>query len=284
MARTRAELLRLARRRLAQRGVPNPLVEARALLAWALGTGEGEVLLDPRAPVPDRALKRLERGLARRLAGEPLSLVVGRAEFWGLELATAPGVFLPRPETEGLVELALRAIAGRDRPRVLDVGTGSGAVALAIKRARPDAQVLASDTSRRALRLARENARRLGLEVEFLHAPLLAGLTGLDLVVANPPYLPEAYRDRAPRELSYEPEEALYAGEDGLAVARPLLCEARGALRPGGSVLLELDPTNAALLGRFALGLGLVDVCTLPDLAGRPRYLLARAPAAEPAG
>ncbi len=283
-AKTRASLLGHLEARLRALGVPSPAAEARVFARAALEETPEAFFARLAEPVPEAARGRIEAWLARRERGEPPALILGEAEFMGLPLKVRPGVFLPRPETERLVELALNAIEGKPSPRVLDVGTGSGAIALAIKKARPDARVFASDMSEKALELARENARALGLPVEFLKAPLIAGLSGLDLVVANPPYLPERYRETAPRELSFEPEEALYAGPDGLAVARPLLLEARRALVPGGKVVLELDPTNAALLGRFALELGFREVCTLPDLARRPRYLLARAPAAELAG
>lgn len=284
MKKTRASLLRELEARLSALGVPSPGAEARVFALAALGETPEVFFARLKDPAPEEALAQLERWLSRRAKGEPPALILGRSEFMGLPLNVRPGVFLPRPETERLVELALCAIEGIPSPRVLDVGTGTGAIALAIKKARPDARVFASDTSEKALELARENAQALGLPVEFLKAPLTAGLSGLDLVVSNPPYLPEGYRETAPKELSFEPEEALYAGPDGLAVARPLLLEARRALVPGGKVVLELDPTNAALLGRFALGLGFRGVCTLPDLAKRPRYLLARAPAAELAG
>jgi len=261
-----------------------PPTEARALLAFALGESTPELFAKLDEPLSKSELARVEELFKRRRRGEPLGLILGEVEFLGLKLKVRPGVFLPRPETEGLVELALKSLEEKTAPRVLDVGTGSGAIALAIKSARKDAEVYASDINERALALARENARALGLEVTFLKAPLTAGVDDLDLIVANPPYLPESYRESAPPELAYEPEEALFAGEDGLAVARPLLHEAKSALRPGGSLLLELDPTNAALLAREAIGLGFSSVHVLPDLAKRPRYLLARAPAAEAAG
>ena len=282
--RTRAELLSGLTRRLEEAGVAAPEAEARALAQAALGEAPEVFFARLGEPVPEKALARLEAWCSRRATGEPLGLILGEVAFFGLSLRVRPGVFLPRPETEGLVALALERLAKKRAPRVLDVGTGSGAIALALKHARPDAQVFASDPSPEALALARENARRLGLRVTLVPGRLTAGLRGLDLVVANPPYLPERYREEAPPELAYEPEEALYAGEEGLDVARPLVREALVALRPGGALLLELDPTNAGLLARELVGLGYRGVCTLPDLAGRPRYLLAHAPAPEAAG
>ncbi len=281
---SRAELLAWLRARLGEAGVPAPEAEARALAQAALGESPEAFFARLGEPVPETGAARLEDWLARRRAGEPLGLILGEVEFYGLKLGVRPGVFLPRPETEGLVALALEAIANRRAPRVLDVGTGSGAIALAIRRARPDAEVHATDTSEEALALAEENARRLELSVTFHRGSGTAGLSGFDLLVSNPPYLPEAYRASAPPELAYEPETALYAGEEGLDVARPLAREALVALRPGGVLLFELDPTNVARLARQLIALGYRRVCTLPDLAGRPRYLLAHAPAPEAAG
>lgn len=261
-----------------------PEAEARALAAGVLGEAPEVFYARLAEPVPLPALARWMRALAARRAGAPLQLILGTAEFCGLTLGVAPGVFIPRPETEGLVGLALRELTGRTRPRVLDVGTGTGAIALAIKAARPDARVHACDPDPRALALAQANADRLGLSVAFHPQAFPPELGGLDLIVANPPYLPEGDRPSAPTELAFEPDQALYAGTDGLAVARPLARRALSALRPGGVLLLELDPRNAALLGRELVALGYRRVCTLPDLAGRPRYLLARAPATKTPG
>ena len=264
-----------------------PAHEARALLAGVLKEAPAVFFARLREPLPEAAWEKALRLAERRARGEPLQLLLGFTEFFGLPLALAPGVLIPRPETEGLVERALRFLEPRPRPRVLDVGTGSGAIALAIKARRPDARVFASDVSRAALELARKNARQLGLEVAFLHAPLTAGLTGLDLIVSNPPYLPEEDRETAPPELGFEPETALFAGEEGLDVARPLAKEALRALRPGGGLLLELDPRNVFLLAAELPGLGYRDVGVGFDLSGRARYLFGRRPgtaSAEAAG
>ena len=275
---TRAQALRYARTRLEEAGFPSRQAEAEARQLLEHLTGEHGARFWRGAPLelePGQQ-RRLEAALARRTAGEPLQLILGTAVFYGLELEVRPGVLVPRPETERLVELALAELP-EDRPaRVLDVGTGSGAIALALKRARPALEVYASEVSGRALELARANARRLGLEVTFLHAPLTAGLARLDLIVSNPPYLPEAYRDEAPPELAWEAAEALYAGADGLAVARPLLAEAAAALAGGGGLLLELDPANVHALAREARRAGFTEVAVLPDLAQRPRFLRAR--------
>lgn len=216
--------------------------------------------------------------LEKRLTGYPLQYLLGEVEFFGLPLKVAEGVLIPRPETEGLVELSLN-LPLPERPRILDVGTGTGAIALALKKHLPEAQVWATDTDPKALALAQENASRLGLEVTFLQAPLTGGVKDLDLIVSNPPYLPEAYRSLAPRELAFENPQALYAGREGLDVARPLAEEAAEALRPGGFLLLELAPENVGLLAEELKARGWTEIAVLRDLAGRERYLRARRPA-----
>lgn len=268
-------LLRKLRRNLEAAGLPGS--EALDLLAKAAGLSRKELLLYLSQAPPPGTAERASELLAKRLSGYPLQYLLGEVEFYGLPLRVAEGVLIPRPETEGLVELAL-GLPLPPGPRILDVGTGTGAIALALKRHLPEAEVYATEIDERALALAEENARRLGLEVRLLRAALTGGLEALDLIVSNPPYLPEGYRERAPRELAYENPLALYAGEDGLAVARPLAEEAARALRPGGFLLLELSPENVRLLAEALRAQGWEEVEVLRDLSGRERYLRARRP------
>ena len=249
--------------------------EARQLVAWLAGEGVG-LWRRMDAEMTGEQQKLLEDAFRRRAGGEPLQLIIGSVEFFGLRLAVRPGVLIPRPETELLVELALRLIGDVTAPRLLDVGTGSGAIALAIKQQRPDAVVYASDVSPAALELARKNAADLELEVNFLAASLTAGLSGLDLIVSNPPYLPAGDEAAAPPELAWEAREALYAGVDGLNVARPLIGEAAGALKPGGWLALELDPRNVETAAEYAANRGFTDLAIHPDLSGAPRFLSGR--------
>jgi len=275
---TRSEALRYARTRLEEAGFPTRQAEAEArqLLESVTGVRGARFWREAQATLEPAQERLLEEALGRRAAREPLQLILGTAVFCGLELEVRTGVLVPRPETERLVELALERLPESGPARVLDVGTGSGAIALALKQARPQLEVYASEVSEGALDLARANARRLGLAVTFLHAPLTAGLADLNLIVSNPPYLPETYRKGAPAELAWEAESALYAGADGLAVARPLLAEAAGALAPGGWLLLELDPTNVHSLAGEVRRAGFSEVAVLPDLARRARFLRAR--------
>ncbi|WP_117237290.1 peptide chain release factor N(5)-glutamine methyltransferase [Thermus sediminis] len=268
-------LLRELERRLEAAGLPRG--EALDLLALAAGLSRKALLLSLPQPPPPGTETRVQDLLKKRLSGYPLQYLLGEVEFFGLPLKVAEGVLIPRPETEGLVELAL-SLPLPQRPRILDVGTGTGAIALALKRHLPEAEVHATEVDKKALALAQENARRLGLSIRFLEAPLTGGMGDLDLIVANPPYLPEAYREAAPKELAFENPLALYAGPEGLSVARPLAKEAREALGPGGFLLLEMAPENARLLAEELKALGFQEVEALRDLAGRERYLRARRP------
>ncbi len=273
---TRLEALKYAEARLREAGVLTPEAEAQQILRAI--TQEDAVLfwLHRNEPLPQAAVHRLEAVLRERAARKPLQLILGTAEFFGLVLEVAPGVLIPRPETEGLVEIALELLQDQPAPRVLDVGTGSGAIALALKHARPDAAVWATDTNPAAVALARRNAARLGLAVEVVKGAFTAGLTGFHLIVSNPPYLPEAYRHEAPPELAWEPPSALYAGPEGLDVLRPLARAAHAALEAGGWLALELSPTHAHTLAEELEALGFSEVAVRPDLAGRARYLTAR--------
>lgn len=277
---TTSELLQQARQRLSQAGVDSPAAEAVQLLEAASGLSRSEQLLQ-RGPLPEAVTQRFSELLERRLKREPLQYITGEAGFWGLSLTVRPGVLIPRPETEVLVELALGALRGTQAPVVIDVGTGSGAIALALKSERPDARVIASDTSEAALQLAGHNAERLGLDVKLVQADLLKeprlqeAARQAKLIVSNPPYLPESDEAELSPEVRRDPPAALFAGSDGLDVYRRLLQQARHLLGEGSWLLVELDPRNvrlaAELAGEWA------EKRVEADLAGRERFLLLRA-------
>jgi release factor glutamine methyltransferase len=258
--------------RLAAAGGESPRVDAEILLAHLLGTSRSAVRADGRRELDDATLVELESLVARRERREPLAYVLGEWGFRRLTLAVDSRVLVPRPETEIVVDRCLARIAWIDAPRVLDVGTGSGAIALALADEAPGAQVTALDASPDALEVARENVFRTGLAVELLQADLFEGLpTGpWDIVVSNPPYVhPEEIEGLDPEVSEWEPRAALVGVGATEAVARA----AARVLRPGGWLVLETAAGAAAdvaeLLGRLGYG----GVRKTKDLAGRDRVV-----------
>ncbi|ULH16861.1 peptide chain release factor N(5)-glutamine methyltransferase [Deinococcus sp. KNUC1210] len=266
-------LQRSLTRRLELAGITPAGQEVRALLMHVLKLDWSGLVLAGGRVLTLPELERVEALIARRLTREPLQHLIGAVEWGGLQLKVTPAALIPRPETETLLQLALEALSGRTAPAVLDVGTGSGALALGIKAARPAARVTATDLSAEALALARQNAETLHLEMTFQEADLLHGVPGtFDLIVSNPPYLPEADEDTAEPELRHDPRQALYSGPDGLTLARQLAQQASALLNPGAVLLLELDPRNVEQLAH-ELRLHGWQVRIHPDLTGRLRFL-----------
>lgn len=270
-----------AEARLAAAGLAAPRAEAEWLLAGLLGCGRSALGLRLRDGLPAPVEAAYRAAVERRCRREPLQQILGWEEFRGLRLRVTPDVLVPRPETEVLVEVALGRWPRRGR-RVVDVGTGSGCVACAIARELRQAQVLAVDRCPRALAVARTNVNALGLQnqVRLLCADLLGPVvsTGVDLVVANPPYLPTALLASLPPEVrDWEPRLALDGGPDGLAVIRRLVGEAARVLRPGGVLALETaGGEQAHTVARWLGETGFEDVALAPDLAGVPRLVAAR--------
>ncbi len=216
----------------------------------------------------------------RRLAGEPVAYLTGRKEFYGLPLQVDARVLDPRPDTETLVDWALEVIAPLASPRVVDLGTGSGAIALALQSQRTDARVLAVDASADALAVARANAERLGLPVQFHQADWLAGVEGpFDAIVSNPPYIPSA--DPHLAALTHEPLQALASGADGLEDIRTIVAQAPTHLRPGGWLLLEHGYDQAEAVQALLATQGFTQVQSRNDLAGIARCTGAQWPAAQ---
>jgi release factor glutamine methyltransferase len=292
---TVADALRLARERLAH--LESPESDAIELVSRLLGVSRAAVHLERDHPIPAPDRQRLEGWLGRRAAGEPVQYVTGRAAFRDLDLAVGPGVLVPRPETEGLVQAVLDALAAEARrwpePRVLDLGTGSGAIALAIASELPHARVTATDASPEALAIARANAAALGLagRVRFLAGAWLDAVDGderFEAIVSNPPYVALAEAEALPREVrAFEPAQALFAGATGLEALREIVDQAPRHLVAGGLLALELAEQRAALVLGWLEGAHDWGGVTLQDdLAGRPRVLLARretGPAIAPA-
>ena len=219
----------------------------------------------------------------RRLTGEPMQYIAGRMEFYGLPFLVNPDVLIPRPETEHLVEKVIELAQGFAQPRIVDVGAGSGAIAVALACKLPGAQVTATEISERALVVARGNAERNGVSdrIRFLQGDLLEPVTGerFDIVVSNPPYVPE--RDRVSLSVevrNYEPAQALFADEDGLAVYRRLIPVAFGALVQGGSIALEIGYGQSDAVRALLADVGFAGIEFTADLQGIPRVASARRP------
>lgn len=228
---------------------------------------------DRRRPLAPREVARLRSDVARRARGEPLAYVIGTAPFRGIEVEVGTGVLIPRPETEGLVDLALGAIAGRRAPRVLEIGTGSAAVALALARERPDAEIVATENAPAALGWARRNVERLGGRVRVVEADLFPpGDETFDLIVTNPPYIADG-EDLPPAVDEWEPPEALRAGPDGLAVWRRVLEGAPARLAAGGALVGEVHEDRSADVAALGRAAGLVTEIRR-DLFGKPRYVV----------
>jgi release factor glutamine methyltransferase len=272
------DLVRRSADYLAAHGVESPRETAEALLMHFLQTDRAGLYARTEG-LDTRTARLFGRALCQRCSGTPLQHVTGEQQFMELLLKVTPAVFVPRPETEGLVEAALELIGSIPAPLVVDVGTGTGAVGLAMKRYRPDARVLATDVSSDAVELARRNGERLGLDVEVLAGDLLDPLPGalagtIDLVVSNPPYVTEEEYESLPQEVRAEPYGALVGGTD---VHRRLVQAAARWLRPEGWLTVEIGAEQGPeVRALFEEHLTRVDVS--PDLAGRDRIVRGRVP------
>jgi release factor glutamine methyltransferase len=240
--------------------------EARILLAAATGFSQAAVLAFPERSLPAESAARFTDFAARRRRGEPVAYILGQQEFYGLRLVVTPAVLIPRPETELLVDLAL----ARDFATVVDLGTGCGAIALAIKHERPAARAVGVEASAAALEVARRNAVRLGLGVDWRHGRWCEPLQGhYDLIVANPPYV--AAGDPHLAALGYEPVQALVGGADGLDAIRAIAAQAPAHLAAGAWLLMEHGRGQEAAVCALLREAGLREVQTWPDLARIPR-------------
>jgi release factor glutamine methyltransferase len=253
-------------------------VIGRALLGW----DEARWLVAQSQPVPSDFPARLAPLVARRASREPVAYLLGEREFYGRSFVVSPAVLIPRPETEGLVEAVLGLLATDNaRPaRVLDIGTGSGCLAITLALERPDVAVIATDVSRDALAIARANAARHGVDarVEFRETAFAGDLVdAVDLIVTNPPYVAEHDRGAlSPDVRDYEPSLALFGGDDGLDVIRALVPHAARALRRGGWLVMEIGQGQAAAIEDIVRHAGFDWHGTRNDLAGIPRVVVAR--------
>ena len=284
------ECLRGAALLLERAGIETARLDAECLLAQVLGSTRWELALHRERRLPSEAFARFLTLLQRRERRKPLAYLTGTREFWSLALAVTPGVLVPRPETETLVEATLTAL--RRRPEacrhdggLLDLCTGTGAVAIALARELPEARLIATDVSRRALRVARRNAETHGVaeRIRFYRGDLWRALEGvvpagtLDAVVANPPYIPSAAIPALMPEVQWEPRVALDGGPDGLAVHRQIIGGAPRFVRAGGLVLLEIGADQGPGVAALFEASGAFEApAIVSDLAGHDRVVLAR--------
>jgi release factor glutamine methyltransferase len=257
-------------------GCPSPRVDAEWLLAHVLGVRRTDLHSNGKRVLSAEEERRFGELVARRAQREPLAYVLGEWGFRGLTLQVDSRVLIPRPETESVVERSLELIAGIPEPRVLEIGVGSGAIALAIAHEHPGALVVATDSSSDALAVAEENRSRTGLAVDLVHGELFAGREGpFDLVVSNPPYVAPDEIDRLePEVAAWEPREALVACGATEAIADG----ARERLTAGGSLVLETGDGKAGEVAELLARLGYEDVAIGQDLAGRERVVEGRKP------
>jgi release factor glutamine methyltransferase len=274
--------------RLRAAAVESPRLDAELLLCFVLGISRTSLIAHPEKTLSPSEAGAYEGLLARRTRREPLPHLTGRQPFLDFELEVSGSVLIPRPETEGLVEAAVGLLphVGRVPLQAVDIGAGSGAVAIGLSLLRPDVQIHAADCSPDALRMARSNARRLGVvdRIQFVLGDLFAGVDPgwrgrIDLVVSNPPYVPTAVVDSLEPEVSrFEPRLALDGGLDGLAVIRRLVIEAPNWLRPSGAMAMEIGAGQADAVVDLLEDAGYKDASAIPDLARIPRVITARWP------
>lgn len=252
-------------------------VDQRILLCHALGISRTALITQSERALGADEAARVSDLLQRRANGEPVAYIVGQREFFGLEFETTPAVLIPRPDTELLVELALERLPPRGR--VLDMGTGSGAIAVAIAHNRSDAEVTALDVSQDALAVAGRNAQRNGARVRMLHSDWYGAVAGeqFDLIVSNPPYIADGDRHLAEGDLRFEPSGALTDFADGLSALRTIVAGAPARLAPGSWLLMEHGYDQAAAVRGLLSSAGYTDVQSWRDLAGIERVSGGRA-------
>lgn len=260
----------------------SPRLDAEILLGRAIDMPRSYLFAHPEDAPDPAAVARFEKDLERRLAGEPMAYITGHREFWSMELMVTPATLVPRPETEILVDLALQEIPRDVAWNVLDLGTGSGAIALAIGRERPLCSIVATDQSAAALRVAEQNARQYDVaNIEFIEGSWTTPLGDrrFDLIVSNPPYIRAG--DAALAQLRQEPQSALVAGNDGLDDIRHLAAACGKHLVEGRALMLEHGADQEAEVARILADAGWTEIACTRDFAGLPRISTARKPASR---
>jgi release factor glutamine methyltransferase len=285
------ESLQSAIARLTADRVPSPRLNAETLLMFTLNCDRAHLYAHPERELTEEEQSRYDQVLTQRAQGVPAQYITGHQEFWGLDLIVSPAVLIPRPETEHLIETVMPLARPMKTPIIADVGTGSGAIALALAKELPDAEIHATDISPAALEIAEANGARLQLEfrtqnqheperrIYFHDTDLLRGLplAAFDFVVSNPPYVGESEEDTVQLEVrKFEPRTAVFAGPTGLDVIEKLIPEAYDALKPGGYLIMEISGTISQSVR--ALLRDWEDITLINDLQGIPRVASARKP------
>ena len=275
---TIGEMLRTAAREL-QATSSTPRLDAEVLVMHACGLNRSGLVTHGHDALTDDQQRRLEKLLAQRRQGIPIAYLTGTREFWSLELNVSPATLIPRPETELLVEKALAHIPQDAEWTIADLGTGSGAIALALAKERPRCRVIATDISPEAIDVARSNAAKFNLtHVEFREGNWFEPLTDmkLDMIVSNPPYVRANDPHLEQGDVRFEPEQALAAGPEGLDAIRQIALSAREHLNPAAWILFEHGWDQAAAIGRLLHSLGYRNIVCYPDLGGRDRITACR--------
>ena len=276
------EALTSAVSRLTAANVPSPRMNAELLLMFVLGCDRAYLHAHPERKLTNDERSHYDQALAERIRGVPAQYITGHQEFWGMDFIVSPSVLIPRPETEHVIETVLDCVGRAPSPaalRVVDVGTGSGCIALALAKELPEAEIHATDISPAALEIARANAARHQFEsrIQFHETDLLRGLEPgtFDFVVSNPPYVGECEEDQVQLEVrKFEPRQAVFAGTTGLEVIARLIPQALEALKPGGWLVMEISGTIADGVKQLLAGWN--DVQVTNDLQGIPRVMSAR--------
>jgi len=261
--------------------VGSPRLNAETLLMFVLGVNRAYLYAHPEREPTSEEQARYADVIAQRSTGMPAQYITGHQEFWGLDFVVSPAVLIPRPETEHLVETVLELARSVPTPRIVDVGTGSGCIALALASELQTAEVYGVDLSADALEIARANAARLQLDgrVKFLQSNVLAALAGVcdfDFVVSNPPYVSNNEADKVQRSVfEFEPRMAVFAGENGLDVILPLIEQAHAALKPSGWLAMEIGYSMRDMVLELLAPTMWDDVRVVPDLQGIPRVVAA---------
>src|SRR5690349_7369142 len=284
--------------RLTAENVPSPRMNAELLLMFSLGCDRAYLYAHPERELTAEENSRYDEALTQRARGVPAQYITGHQEFWGLDLIVTPAVLIPRPETEHLIETVLPLAKPIPAPKIADVGTGSGAIALALAHELPNAEIHATDNSPAALEIAEANAARLQLEfhsnsnpqrrIHFHDTDVLNGLppSSFDFVLSNPPYVGEMEEDQVQLEVrKFEPRSAVFSGPTGLETIEKLIPAAHAALEPGGWLVIEISGTIAEGVRRLLDGFESPDpaerwheIAITPDLQGIPRVARARKP------